>query len=366
MFKGFLRYISPARILLVVATVALVSVGVVYTVSLQKPSATYSEAKISNVSDEIDATGAVQAADSLDLSFDVSGRVASIPAKVGQHVYIGETLASLSAADVAANLSQAKANLAIQQAKLAGLKAGPRPEDLAVSQTAVNGAQNNLAQTKQSLLSASQDAYVKADDAIHNRVDMLFDSPRSAQPHLNVTFTNSSLQNSVTSDRIQMETQLSQWQSFLKSTDADETATTLATTRKNLAAVSSYLDNVAAGLSTVTPSAGLSVSTIQSYQSSIATARTNLSASLSAINVAATSEQAAESALASAQSQYSLTQVGALPTDVEAQQAAVDAAQASVDLASANLSKTVIRAPINGTVVRNEAHLGETVAPGVP
>ena len=83
------------------------------------------------------------------------------------------------------------------------------------------------------------------------------------------------------------------------------------------------------------------------------------------MNAAGTAEQTAESGLASAQSQYTLKQAGALPTDIEAQQAAVAAAQASVDLAAANLGKTVISAPIAGTVARNDAHLGETAAPGV-
>jgi len=274
-------------------------------------------------------------------------------------------LAALSAGDLAANLSQAKANLAMQQAKLAGLQAGPSQADLAVSQTAVTGAQNTVTQAKQSLLSAAQDSYVKADDAIHNRVDLIFDNPRSAQPHLNVTFTDPSTQTAVANTRVQVETLLSQWQSFLASADPNNISTILSTSRANIAQVSAFLDSVASGLSTVTPSAYLTSTTIQGYQTSVATARTNMSASLSALNAAATAEQTAESTLASAQSQYNLKQSGALPTDIQAQQAGVMAAQASVDLAAANLDKTVIRAPISGTVARNDAHLGETAAPGV-
>jgi HlyD family secretion protein len=366
MQRNFLQLLTPLNVVIAVSALALIAVVATYAVNSERPSASYARAQMGNVSEQVSTTGTVKAADSLDLSFDVSGRVASIPAKVGTHVSAGQTLASLSAADVSANLAQAKANLSMQEAKLAGLKAGARPEDLAVSQTAVTGAQNNLTQAKQSVLSAAQDAYVKADDAVHNRADAVFDNPRSAQPHLNVTFTDNSLQNSVLTKRVQMETLLSQWQAYLASANANDPATLLSTTRTNLSQVSTFLDNLAAGLSSVTPSAYLTATTLQGYQSSIATARTNLSASLSALNAAGTAEQAAETGVSTAQSQYTLKQAGALPTDIQAQQAAVDAAEASVELASANLSKTVIRAPIAGIVARNDAHLGETAAPGVP
>src|SRR5262249_10131465 len=133
----------------------------------------------------------------------------------------------------------------------------------------------------------------------------------------------------------------------------------------NVAEVSAFLDHVAAGLSTVTPSAYVTASTIQGYQTSIATAPTNLSTSLSALNAAGTAEQSAESGFSSPQPHYTLKPAGALSTDIQAQQAALEAAQASVDLATANLAKTVIRAPINGTVTRNDAHMGQTVSPGI-
>jgi len=353
-------------VLTAVSVLALVAVGTTFALNSQKPAASYAVATAGNVTEEVDTIGTVKAADSLDLSFDVSGRVASIPGKVGSHVSAGQTLAALSAADLAANLSQAKANLAAQQAKLAGLQAGARPEDLAVSQTAVTGAQSNVTQAKQSIISAAQDAYVKADDAIHNRADQLFINPRAQLPQLTVAFTDTSAQNTVLTERVQMEPLLTKWQSFLNSVNSADTPTILSTTRANITLISTFLDNLSAGLSTVTPSAAFTSTTLQGYQASIATARTNLSTSLSALNAAAIAEQSAESALASAQSQYTLKQAGALPTDIQAQQAAVAAAQASVDLASANLSKTVIRAPISGTLARNDAHLGETVAPGVP
>ncbi len=358
-------YLTPTSVMLGAGAVALISVLAAYIMTSSRPTVSYSTAEISSITEEVNTTGSIKAADSLELSFDVSGRVASVPGKVGMHVLAGQTLASLSALDLGANLAQAKAALAMQQAKLAGLKAGARPEDLAVSQTSVTGAQNSVMQAKQSLLSAAQDSYVKADDAVHGKADLVFDNPRSSQPHLVVSFTNSSLQNTVIQERIQMESVLASWQQFLASASPDDTAKIISTSRNNITQVNAFLNDLAGGLNTAIANATISGTTLAADQATITTARTNMTATLSALNTAAVAEQTAESALASSQSQYTLKQAGALQTDIDAQQAAVDAAQANVQLAAANFGKTVIRAPISGTVARNDAHLGETVAPGL-
>jgi len=87
---------------------------------------------------------------------------------------------------------------------------------------------------------------------------------------------------------------------------------------------------------------------------------------VSALNTAETAEQAAISGLATAQAQLTVTQAPPTGNAVNAQEAAVAAAQANVDLAQAQLNKTVIVAPISGTITVNNVHIGETAAVGVP
>lgn len=369
MFKRIKASLTPTVVIAIAVLISLVTIGVSYAVAGNRPQAEYVTPKTEAITGEIDSTGTVKAAESVDLSFEASGRITQVLTPVGTHVARGQTLATLSGEDTEAALAQARANLAVQQAKLDGLEAGARPEDIAVSQTAVSGAQMSVTQAKASVLSAANTAYVQADDAIHNKVDQFMTNPRTTSPILSLSFTNPQTQTTVESDRVTMESLLSAWNNFIQSQPSDATQadipTVIKTTRQNVSQLSAYLDTVAAGLSTVTPSAYLSTETIQGYQSSVSLARTNLATSLSALNAAASAEQGAEAGLASAQSQLQFKQAGASQTDIEAQQAQIDAAQAAIDAAQAQSAKTVLVAPISGTVTRNDAHVGAIAAPGI-
>lgn len=361
--------LTPTMVITIAVFISLVTIAASFAAARSRPQAEYVAPVQQAITGEIDTTGTVKAAESVDLSFETSGLIAHVSVDVGSHVTRGQTLATLSGADLSAALAQARANLAVQQAKLDGLKAGARPEDIAVSQTAVSGAQMSLTQAKASVLSAANTAYVQADDAVHNKVDQFFSNPRTPFPKLSLSFTNPQQQTTVESGRVTIESLLTSWNTFIQALPSDanqaDMTSVLTTTRANSAQLGAYLDTVAAGLSTVTPSAYLSTQTIQGYQGAVALGRTNISAALSALNAAASAEQQAEAGLASAQSQLQFKQAGASDTDIEAQQAQVDAAQASVQAAQAQLAKTVLVAPISGTITRNDAHAGATAAPGV-
>jgi len=366
---AFQRFLTPVNVIGAAVAVAVLSVGAAFIMTSGTPAGTYTPASRGPVTEVVTTTGTVKAADTIDLSFDTSGRIASVSGVVGTHVAAGQLLAALSGADAAAAVAQAQAALAVQEAKLAGLQAGARPEDIAVSQAALTGAQSSLAQAKQSLAAAARDAYVKADDAVRNKVDQFFTNPRSFSPTLSFTLPDSNAQTSITSGRVSMEALLTAWQQALVALPADaseiDPVALSSAARINTGKVSAYLDGVAAGISTLTPSVQLPLSTVQKYQSDIAAARATMSGAISAINAAETSETGAEAAVSSAQAQLTLKQAGASVQDIAAQQAAVQQAEANVQAAQAAAAKTVIRAPIAGTITRNDAHLGATGAPGV-
>jgi HlyD family secretion protein len=365
----FSRLLEPRIVVSITAVVAVAAIGIVYVMSTMKPTASYVYPTTGPITQTVEASGAVQAANSIDLSFQLGGSIVNQGPVVGTHVYTGQTLASLSAADLSAVLEQARAMLAMQQANLDSLNAGARPEDVAVSQAAVSGAQSALLQSEQSALSSAQDAYIKSDDAIHNKVDQFFSNARSASPSLVLTLSSSQGASSIVAGRLTMETLLTTWQSYVNALPADPTAldvnSVVATTQQYLSQVRSYLDIVATGLTQAIPTTTYPLSAIQAYQSNVAVARANISADITALNAAQTGETAASAALATAQSQLALKQAPATASSVAAQEAQVASAQASVDAAAAQLQKTVIVAPISGTVTRNDAHVGETAAPGV-
>lgn len=366
--SSFSQYLQPHYLVGAVAVLGIAVVGLVFVYSGGKPAAAYARPTQGTVVQTVRASGTVKAAESVDLSFQLGGRIAYAGYPVGTKVAAGATLATLSSADLSASVAQAKASLAMQQARLDSLKTGARAEDVAVAQTAVQGAQSSLLQSKQSVLAAAQDAYIKSDDAIHNKVDQFFANPRSLQPLLNFTLTNSQLQTDIQSGRYAIEQLLASWQASVNVLPDDastiDVAALSAQTKGNLSQVSAYLDKVAAGLTQVVYTTSYPQATIQNYQSSVAAGRAAVSGDITVLNGAVAGEKAAEAALASAQSQLALKQAPASASDVAAQEAQVASAQASVDAAQAQLGKTVISAPISGTITRNDAHVGATAVPG--
>jgi len=374
MNKTIKNLLQPTNVVIISIVVAVVSVGVAYLLSSKRPSIAYVPVTSGAIVQEVDASAVVAAADALDLSFRSGGQISYAGPAVGTHVSAGTTLASLSAADLRAQVEQAQAQLASQNAQLATLMAGATPQNLAVSQTAVTNAQGTLAQDKQNVIQASQDGYVKADDAIHNKVDQFFTNPRSGSPTLVVTSSNSQQTLSAQADRAAMEQTLSAWQTYVASLPtvsagdtssvdivAVETQTTSYETQ-----VQNFLNEIATILSNASPSGSTPISVLQGYQSSVATARSNMASVISELNTTSLAAQGAVSALATAQAQLNVTQSPPTQNAIAVQQAAVAAAQASVDLAQAQLGKTVIMAPIAGTITVNNAHIGETAAVGTP
>ena len=122
-------------------------------------------------------TGNVKPLSAVDLAFELSGRVADINVAVGDKVSAGQTLASLSNADLTANLDQARANLKKAQAGV-----GDTADKTIL----------DLAQAEESLVNAVKDSYTKADDAVRNKMFSLFTNPGRYQAKLAFT-TNVSL-----------------------------------------------------------------------------------------------------------------------------------------------------------------------------
>ncbi|MDH5597443.1 MAG: biotin/lipoyl-binding protein, partial [Candidatus Peregrinibacteria bacterium] len=100
---------------------------------------------------QVSVTGSVEPAQSVNLSFEISGRVSEIFAQVGDRVEAGQKLITLASNDIYAQLRQAQAGvqaaqaqllnyqaaLEAQQAKLEELKKGVRQEQINISQTNV-------------------------------------------------------------------------------------------------------------------------------------------------------------------------------------------------------------------------------------
>ena len=97
-----------------------------------------------NHSGGVVASGTIEATEA-DLGFQAAGRIDSILVHEGDLVRPGDRLASLDRREVAARRTAAAAQLSAQQARLAELERGYRPEEIAQVQAALRAAERRFA-----------------------------------------------------------------------------------------------------------------------------------------------------------------------------------------------------------------------------
>ncbi len=316
---------------------------------------------------QVSVSGTVVAARAVDLGVSSGGRVARVYAAVGDTVDQGAVIAEVENDDLRATMLQRQAALETQQAKLASLKSGTRPEEIAIAETAVASDHVVLDQANQGVVNAIQDAYAKADAAIHDKMDQFVSNPRGTTPQFNFQVADTQLQNDTLAQRVAIERALTAWQresaALSPAGDLDGSA---ARAKAYLSDVSALLGNTSAALNRAIPNSSISQSMIGGYITDIAAARASINASGVALTAALTTRASAEAALARDEKTLALDKAGATADEIAAQEAQVKAAIADLESARAQLGKTIIRAPFAGTVTKMDAKVGAIVSAGTP
>src|SRR2546423_1792270 len=93
-------------------------------------------------------SGDVRARDQITVLPKASGRVQRVLVDLGSSVHAGDVVAELEQDSPEIQVLQARANLAAAQAKLATIRAGARPDDVAVSQETPAPQQNPVSSTQ--------------------------------------------------------------------------------------------------------------------------------------------------------------------------------------------------------------------------
>jgi HlyD family secretion protein len=361
MAKKYFSYIKrpPVFILLLILIFAVGG----YIWYAQKGGAEYevAEAKRMTLRQEVSVTGRVEPIESVDLSFERGGRIRSVSVKVGDQVLLGMTLMSLENGDLVASRDQAEADLKANQATLEEYKRGTRMEELAISEAKVRSADSLRIDATSNLIDKISDSYTKSDDAIRNKVDQFIINPRGSNPQLSFSIPDSKLKNSIETERLTLEGVLASWNISLSSVEADILGA-LGDAKERAVRIRSFLDTVAAALSTLTPSSSLTQATIDGYRADVSTARTNINTALTNLTAGEEKLRTAESSLFVAKREFDLAKAGKSPQEIATQEARVLQAQAKVRSADAEIIKTLIRAPISGIVTEKNANPGETVS----
>lgn len=298
---------------------------------------------------EVAATGKVKPTQSVDLSFDKSGRVGAVYAFTGDFVKKGETIVSLEARDVTSDLSKARAVLDEELLKLRELE-----------RTVPLSYEDSI----RALEVAIREAFVVSDNAVRNRADQFFKNiPQN--PQFEVTFTDgnfihyftvpANITIALNNERKQIEDILKYWSVLKNNPSKDDLYQNTEKGIADMKRILTFLDNMAAAVNSFTPSNFTYETTVNNYKTSISIARSDVSKTLTALVTARDNFNNSPKKIDGSDNQFE---------EILVQQAKVNQARASLNYFEALLDKLVIKAPFDGVITLQDAKVGGTVSPG--
>jgi membrane fusion protein, multidrug efflux system len=248
--------------------------------------------------------------DIINASSKLSGKVVEIKVQNGSKVNKGDVLFTLDKDQLQAQTNQAQAALDVAKAQLAKVSGGARTEEVAGAQAGVDAAQ------------ATYTGALTGKDNLQN-------SLTDAQNKYN-----------------DLQSQINSLVAAYHATDVNDLVQKLA------AAVNKH---------EISDSFYTSMTNLLGSKTQLEAQITQLKGQLDAVN---SQINAAKAGLNGAKTKLSMVNAGATDKDVAIIEAQVRAAQATFDLAQLNLGYGDIKAPVDGTVVQTNIHLGDNLAPG--
>ncbi|MFH1759268.1 MAG: efflux RND transporter periplasmic adaptor subunit [Patescibacteria group bacterium] len=316
-----------------------------------------------NITQEVNVTGRVQAAESVDLAFEKSGRVSSIYINIGSTVFEGQKLISQNNSDLLAQLNEAQANIKAQQAQLDELQAGTRPEDVLIKKTELQKAEQDLNNIHNSILNELEDSYTKADDAVNTKTTLIFSGSASGFYELTFTACNNQAETNATDLRATSDHRLDDWRAELDNcntgTSEKELEETIKNAKEHLIVFKEFLRHTN---TTLTTGCARNNSALDTYRTNVSSARANIDTAISNTISLEQSIISQKTTVAKAEQELNLKLAGARPEQIAAQEAKVAQAEAGAQNIHAQINKTILISPINGIVTRQETKVGEIVA----
>ncbi|PIR44071.1 hypothetical protein COV23_01820 [Candidatus Wolfebacteria bacterium CG10_big_fil_rev_8_21_14_0_10_31_9] len=340
----------------------IIALLIIYFAFIKKGPVTpnFAVAKYADIVQEVSATGNVKPAKSVGLTFPKSGRISQIYVSVGEKVYAGQTLSTLDSSEIKPQILQAQANLENQQIKLDELKKGTRPEQIAISESELSKAQQDLANYYNGAITVLNDAYAKADDGVRNQADTLFSNPNSDSPQLIISSNDSQAVIDATAQRTLTRDAMKKWftdlQILKNSPSQSSIDQILINSKNNVAVVRNFLIRVSDVLNSPV---GISSTSLATYKTSIATARAEVNLAASSIDSQQQLINSQKITVQKTENQLALQKAGSTPGEISSQEALVKQAQASLENLQAQYENTILRSPINGVITKIIPEVGE-------
>jgi len=338
------------------------------------------------VIENVSVTGTVIPAKQVDLQFESSGKINGISVKVGDQVTAGQVLIRLNAGELSAQFQSAQAALDIAQAKLNQTLSGSRSEDIQVYQSALDKANVDVTNKEQALVDAQSNADNDLDGTYQDALNVLKTSYTKADQALLIVFAgmrdtyfNGSgfLAINVKNKENGAKEDLSLAKTYLDIAEANSSydnidlalpkmESALRSIRDGLAYLRAAMDDPSVD-SLVTTTHETNVETertsIDTQLTNLTTAEQNISSTKVTNQVNLNNAQAdlddSEAALQKAQDELALKKAGPRRGDIDLAEATVKQAQADLLQIQEKINKTVLRAPVSGTITKIDKEVGE-------
>jgi RND family efflux transporter MFP subunit len=289
--------------------------------------------------------GEIRSVSEANVAPDSAGTVAHVYRSLGDTVLAGSVIAELKNDSQRAGVAQAEA--ALDKAKT----------NVAVTGIGLGSAQDSLAAAVTSARNTILSTYATLDDAVHKKGDEVFSNPDSSQPHFIVSTSNSQLVINAETGRLAIQTVFAREEQANPPTTPESALSELATLSNDAKEVRGLLSVIVSALNKGIASGSVTEAAIAGYRSDASAALSNVNGA--AANVNAAIENLKTKTAAVQVSSENLSGGGSQNADIRV-------AQANLQAARANLEKTVIRAPITGTINRLDLEVGSFANASVP
>lgn len=300
-----------------------------------------------------------------DLEFPLTGTIEKIYVSEGQQVGYGAPLAKLETTDLALEVAQLDASLAQQNASLEKTIAGATGEDIRVSETKVASAGTALVDAEENLANVLKNVYGISDDAVRNDADQLFSNPRSANPKIVTTVSDTQMKIDIEMRRLVLEGLLQSWSVSLAALSVQSDLSEFANDAKNnLNQVREFFDRLGLLVNGLVSSSSFPQATIDGYKSDISVARSNVNAAIANLAAAEEKSRAAKSALDLAKREIELKKAPARSEDIEIARAQIREIESKISLVREKIRKSTLFAPGTARVEKIWLEVGEVFRPG--
>lgn len=297
--------------------------------------------------------GRIVAKKDFSLEFPFSGIVEKLFVKEGDIVKTNDSLMKLETIDFELEINHLRSLIDQSRANLKKLIAGPTEEDLNVSEIKIKNSEVALEDAKKNLVEAFKDSYTKADDAIRNKTNYLFELPQSDYPRLDFAMdsSRSALENSrlkaeIETSRVEIENILKTWKLSLDGSSAlNDPASFIDSTKQYLGKIRDFLSKLAFALGGASAKDGSPLAALDAWKLNIAAGRVNIDAAALGVEVAEKNLNSAKSALSLARQEFDFKKSGSRDEDIEANRAEIRAIEGQIDIFREKLRKSTLRTP---------------------